>query len=208
MQTKQITFNFDVQTYESAELILSDMGLDIQTAVNIMLKRITKEGSIAFMLQNASITAPPEVKQPETQLEYEDTLTNSPRYYRTRIAGKITNEMRDYIWTVFSQNKNLSYTAYQELAREITKTTGMNYGSAYIYFVILSCFMQGKFNTRTMKISDLEFYIKKILHECSKIEFENTLKSLEESIPYWEEHIQGYFAQKVKNLVSQYKIYL
>lgn len=211
MQTKQITFNFEANTYENAELILNDTGLDVQTAVNIMLKRINKEGGFAFMLQNQPISInPSRIDQPTIQTEIEDNPANfnSAKAYHTRTAGKITDEMRDYIWAVFSKNKNASYTEFQKLAREASNVTGINYGSAYIYFIILSCLIQGKFNTRVMKIKDLEFYIKKIMHECPEKEFENTLKSLKESIPYWEERIQGYFAQKVKNLVAQYKTYL
>lgn len=208
MQTKQITLTFDNQTYESAENILNEIGLEIQSAVNIMLKRINKEGGISFMLQNQTSFANNNNEPFAIQKNYDDEAIKrySHKIYSfKKETTKITEEMRDHIWTTFLENKNLSYTEYQELAKKVSQDTGMSQGSAYIYFVILSCFMQGKFNTRTMKISDLEFYIKKIMQECSKNEFANTLKSLEESIPYWEDHIQGHFAQKVKNLVKQYK---
>ena len=69
--------------------------------------------------------------------------------------------------------------------------------------------MEGKANTRTMKFADLEFYIKRILQECTEIEFANTLESLENSVPYWEDRLQGKFAIKVQQLVeTSYKTFL
>lgn len=40
----------DPQLLEAAQEILEEIGLDVTTAVTIMLKRITKEGGISFML--------------------------------------------------------------------------------------------------------------------------------------------------------------
>ena len=206
MQTKQITLTIDSQTYENAERILDDIGLDFQSIVNIMLKRIHKEGNVLFMLSNQKSTSTDYLEQSLGQ-GYNDAFVNTPPppTPKGRETTKITEEMRNYIWTIFSQNKNASYTEYHKLADEVSTATGMSAGSAFIYFVILSCFMQGKFNTRVMKIDDIEFYIQKIIKECSKSEFANTLKSLEQSIPYWEDHILGKFAEKVKLLVNQYK---
>lgn len=215
METKQITIFIDELIANTAEKILDDLGLDIQMGVNIFLKRIIKEGGINFLLQNKATTIEQhnintELNMPSKSNTNENinkgTSINIKNSYATsRNNNEITEEMRDYIWKQFIENKNLSYSEYQILAREVNLKTGMNQGSAYIYFVILSCFMEGKFNTRTMKYADLYYYVKRILQDCTKSEFESTLKSLEQSIPYWSEHLQGNFAVKVQKLVNQYK---
>lgn len=214
METKQIVLNIDKQLFETAEMILEDIGIDFQSSINIFLKRLVKEQGIAFLLQDTKSNTS-KLLQSNVNKDYgpvndvgENYMTKNLKTYYRKNNSVITEEMRDYIWTIFKENKYVTYTVYKELAKNVYQSTEMNEGSAYIYFIILSCFMEGKFNTRTMKFSDLEYYIKKILQECAKIEFKNTLISLESSIPYWEEHLNGNFAIKVQQLVNKYKAFL
>lgn len=46
--------SIDPQLLEAAQEILEEIGLDVTTAVSIMLKRIVKEGGMSFMLSGAS----------------------------------------------------------------------------------------------------------------------------------------------------------
>lgn len=219
MDTKQFTINIEKQTATAAEKILDDLGLDIQMGVSMFLKRIIKEGGINFLLQKNRSTIIEQNNVTAGNNVIKNSFTNEPVNEGTamyiqkdnvisRNNNEITEEMRDYVWDRFIENKNLSYSDYQILAGEVNLKTGMNQGSAYIYFVILSCFMQGKYNTRTMKFADLKYYVKRIMQECPKYEFESTLESLEQSIPYWSERLKGNFAVKVQNLVNQYKTLL
>lgn len=214
METKQLNFNIDKNLFETAETILDDIGLEFQSAIKIFLKRLVKEKGIAFLLQDTKPYAS-RIMEPNMYKNFEstsnirkDNMQKDIKNYYCKNINVITEEMRDYIWDIFKDNKYLSYTDYRELAKSVSTNTGMNQGSAYIYFVILSCFMEGKANTRTMKFADLEFYIKRILQECTEIEFANTLESLENSVPYWEDRLQGKFAIKVQQLVNKYKTFL
>ena len=56
-----------------------------------------------------------------------------------------------------------------------------------------------------MKFDDLVVYLRYIDEQLPKICIINSVKSLSESIPYWEKHIPGYFAQKVSKLAVQYQ---
>lgn len=215
MEMRQITVSFEKQLVDTAERILDDIGLGFQSGISVFLKRVVKEGGIAFLLQNAPTPAVvrTQVQEVDSYEDEEAPIMNKSMAYREdgcvsfsrRSNSEITEEMRDHIWTVFTQNKNLSYSDYQELAREVSKKTGMNQGSAYIYFIILSCFIEGKFNTRTMKFADLVYYVERILQEYTREEFASTIKSLESSVPYWAEKIPGRFSEKAQGLVDKYK---
>lgn len=209
METKQIIVNYEKTFVESIERILDDVGLDFQSAINMFFKRIAKEKNIAFLIHNVGIEEKNATiinnKEDMDKKEIENLQEVSMEENNKRRSNKeITEYMRDHIWTVFTQNKKVSYTEYQEIAKKVARETGMNQGSAYIYFIILSCLLEGKYNTRTMKYSDLVYYLKRIKQECSPNEFKAALKSLESSVPYWEERIPGRFAEKVQQLVSQY----
>lgn len=213
METKQITVNLEKQLVDLAEKILDDIGLNFQSGINVFLKRVVKEGGVTFLLQAAPIATRMQLQATDNYTETglsainreEDVMTDGFGSASRRSNNEITEEMRYYIWKVFTVNKSLSYSDYQELAREVSKKTGMNQGSAYIYFIILSCFMEGKFNTRTMKFADLTYYVKRISQEYTQTEFSLTIKSLEKSVPYWSDRIPGRFAEKVQNLVNQYR---
>ena len=202
MVIKKIELSLDEQLVDKAEAILDDIGLDLQLAVGICVKRIAKEGNVNFLLKTSNIEA---VDSRHVEGEKEMKVDCNTAF---RNNNEITEDMRDYVWEVFISNKYSTCYEYQELARQVSSETGMNQGSAYIYFVILSSFMEGKSNTRTMKFADLVYYVKKILQECPKNEFVSTLKSLETSVPYWRERIPGKFGDKVQNLVNQYKVFL
>jgi antitoxin component of RelBE/YafQ-DinJ toxin-antitoxin module len=210
MGTKQIAVNYEKTFVESIERILDDVGLDFQSAINMFFKRIAKEKNIAFLIQNIGIEEKSSTIINNKEATGDKEIANLKEVFMEenimrRSNKEITEYMRDHIWTVFTQNKKVSYTEYQEIAKKVARETGMNQGSAYIYFIILSCLLEGKYNTRTMKYSDLVYYLKRIKQECSPNEFKAALKSLESSVPYWEERIPGRFAEKVQQLVSQHK---
>ena len=123
-----------------------------------------------------------------------------------KTKNEITAQMRDYIWDMFKSQ----YNAHQKIdcfyfSKLASTKTGITQGSAYIYFLILDNLVTGTPNTRTMKFDDLVIYLRYIKEQLPKICIDNSVKSLSESIPYWKEHIPGYFAQKVSKLVVQYK---
>lgn len=201
MNTKQITFELDSQIFDNAKLVLDDIGLDVKSAINMCLKRIDKDGGINFIMQNRAASGSSQDGGYLGQAAWQQAIDEKPQ----KRSSSISDEMRDYVWAVFKANKYISYGECQSLALTVSKATGMNSGSAYIYFGMLTGFIQGKPNKRTMKFSHIQFYVNKIMQECTKQEFENTIKSLQDSLPYWWEHNFSGFADKVEKLIEKYK---
>jgi len=204
--SKTISLQFDDEFITKSENILDDIGLDCQTFIKMCFKKLNKEYNISFLTTGSS----PAIKQDygdQAVLTQQDFAVDDKIDYPIRkTKNEITAQMRDYIWNLFkfgyNSNEKIDCSYFAKLAN--TKT-GINQGSAYIYFLILDNLVTGIPNTRTMKYDDLVVYMSYIKEQLPKTCIINALKSLSESIPYWETHIQGYFAQKVSKLVSQYK---
>lgn len=135
--------------------------------------------------------------------------TNDYKYNDTFISKtkkSITNEMRDCVWSLFKQAREKDGSLNRNaVAKDIADKSGMSRGSAFIYIGILINLLDGVANKRNLKIEDLSQYVKYIKEECSEKEFENTLKSLELSIPYWKGSLIGNFAYEVERLIKQYR---
>lgn len=231
--SKTISLQLDDELIAKAENILDDVGLDCLTFIKMCFKKLSKEQSISFLTTIG--TAPVKQESNELlvpyQLSIDEDVINSPtrktpngisdeqfasskwnidediiNYPIRRTKNVITAQMRDYIWNMFKSHCNSKNKIDCSYCAKLANTkTGITQGSAYIYFLILDNLVAGVPNTRTMKFDDLVIYLSYINEQLPKICISNAIKSLSESIPYWEEHIQGYFAQKVSKLVSQYK---
>lgn len=203
--SKTIELQFDDESIAKAENILDDIGLDCPTFAKMCFKKLIKEQNISFLTNGNPTTAQQKSSEPIilNQQNIDEGISDTPI---RRTKNEITAQMRDYVWDIFKAqlkaNKKIDCTLLASLANV---KTGINQGSAYIYFLILNNLVAGVPNTRTMKFDDLVVYLSYIKEQLPEIYIANAIKSLRESVPYWEEHIQGYFAQKVSNLISQYK---
>lgn len=54
---KKLILEMDKNLIENAEEVLDEMGLDILSAIKVMLKRITREGNASFLFSNNSVKA-------------------------------------------------------------------------------------------------------------------------------------------------------
>lgn len=68
----------------------------------------------------------------------------------------------------------------------------------FIYLIILGNLVNGKHNTRNMKMADLEFYMGGIKEELDELSCRNAISSLKLSIPYWGKDEFGQFTSKVQ----------
>lgn len=204
--SKIINVQFEDDFIAKAENILDDIGLDCPTFVKMCFKKLNKEQNISFLTVNGSPTIKQDYGEPVVLAQQNVEEEAIIDYPIRKTKNEITAQMRDYIWELFKSqykaNKKLDCTFFAKLANV---KTGITQGSAYIYFLILDNLVAGVPNTRTMKFDDLVVYLGYINEQLPKICINNSIKSLSESIPYWEKHIQGYFAQKVSTLISQYK---
>ncbi len=203
--SKSINLQFDEDFIATAERVLDDIGLDCQTFVKMCFKKLNKERNISFLMSASTPLIMQDISEQgaQTQPHMENEIMNYPI---RKTKNEITAKMRDYIWDLFKSQ----YNAHQKIdcsyfSKLASAKTGITQGSAYIYFLILDNLVAGVPNTRNMKFDDLVVYLRYIKEQLPIICIDNSVKSLSESIPYWEEHIPGYFAQKVSKLVEQYK---
>ena len=203
--SKSINLQFDDEFIIKAENILEDIGLDCSTFIKMCFKKLNKEQSISFLTTVSSTVVKQDFGESVfcTQQSIDEEVIGYPV---KKIKNVITAQMRDYIWDIFKSHYNANKKIDCSYCAKLANVkTGITQGSAYIYFLILDNLITGVPNTRTMKFDDLVIYLSYIKEQLPKNCINNAIKSLSESITYWEEHIQGYFAQKVSNLVLQYK---
>lgn len=175
-----------------AEMILHSLGMDIEMAVNIYLKRIVLEKGLPMTMAGHGL------KQPETEMTDDaGNLSEDESKVTIRSNKKITPAMVDEVWLAFSKYTGES-GEINLLSTEVSGKTGMNQGSAFIYLTVLSNLVNGDPNTRVLKYKDLEYLMEKIKSELGENNYQKALKSLESSIPYWREKIPGSYADKVE----------
>jgi hypothetical protein len=203
--SKTINLQFDDDLIAKSESILDDIGLDCQTFIKMCFKKLNKESNISFLstINTSKILSDENEQVQLSQSNMEESLMEHPI---KKTKNEITAQMRDYIWEMFKMQYNSNKKIECSYSAKIANAKiGITQGSAYIYFLILDNLVAGVPNKRTMKFDDLVVYLRYIDEQLPKICIINSVKSLSKSIPYWEEHIQGYFAQKVSKLVAQYK---
>jgi antitoxin component of RelBE/YafQ-DinJ toxin-antitoxin module len=184
-----------------AAKVLYSLGMDVEMAVSIYLRRIALEKGLPM-----NMTGPmPKRIKPEITENFEDTFEDDS-IASTRSNSRITMAMVDEVWHAFLRHLGGS-GEINPLSTEVSTKTGMNRGSAFIYLTVLSNLVNGDPNTRVLKYNDLEYLMGKILTELGENKYQKALKSLMASVPYWREKIPGAFADKVeayckKNLKS------
>lgn len=75
---KKIEFNVDETLLCNAEEVLDETGLDIGTAVRVMLKRVVRDGNASFLFANSRINS---LGCNEEKTKYQ--------FRRVKIAGRL-----------------------------------------------------------------------------------------------------------------------
>jgi addiction module RelB/DinJ family antitoxin len=184
----KLEINIDDTTLLEAEKILHSLGMNTEMAINIFLKRVTLEKGMPMKMEAAE--------------DFEDSSESSEK--ESRSNKRITSDMVEEVWNAFLRYLKGS-GEISDLSTEIHKKTGMSRGSALIYLNILANLEKGEPNTRVMKMNDLKYYMGKIKNELGDSKHQNALNSLRASVPYWEEKLQGNFAQKVQTYCDSVK---
>lgn len=188
----KIEIQIDDGILTEAEMVLHTLGLDIEMAVSIYLKRIALEKGLPMTMTGHGL------KQSETEMtDDSDDFIGDESRVPTRSNRKITPAMVDEVWHAF-----LKYTGESGeinlLSTEVSVKTGMNKGSAFIYLTVLVNLVNGNPNTRVLKYKDLEYLMGKIESELGESKYQKALRSLDLSISYWREKIPGSYADKVE----------
>jgi addiction module RelB/DinJ family antitoxin len=188
----KIEINVDDATLCEAENVLNSLGMNTEIAVNIFLRRVVLEKGLPISMA-ASVTK-------QTGHGFSKDSVEAFDYdsiHATRSNNKITPEMVEEVWQSFLRYLD-GASDIKLLSTELSKRTGINRGSAFIYLNILVNLVKGEPNTRTMKMIDLEYYMRKIRNELGESRYQAALKSLMSSVPYWREKLPGSFADKVE----------
>lgn len=182
----------DATLYE-AEKVLHSLGMDVEMAVSIFLRRVAIEKGLPMtMAASTSNKFEPDY--------FEDTTDEIPDYESSQIArsnNRITPAMVEEVWRAFLRHTEGS-GEINRLSTEVSDKTGMNRGSAFIYLTVLTNLVNGDANTRVLKYKDLEYLMEKIKTELGESKYQNAVQSLKMSVPYWREKIPGAFADKVE----------
>ncbi len=177
----ELRIEVDDETAKGAQLVYDVLGIDLETAVKMFLKRTVLEQRLPL---STSVSA------------FERTGSASDAKLR-RSKNVITKAMVEDIWRRFKRHVAEGGSA-NSIAAEAHGATGMNQGSAFIYLTILDNLVNGKHNTRNMKMADLEFYMDRIREDLDERSYCNAITSLRLSIPYWDKDEFGQFASKVQ----------
>lgn len=180
-----IVINVDDGTAAEAEAVFEALGIDMETAVRMFLKRAVVEQGLP--LSTSVANAIPDRAAPATG---------------KRVNSVITRPMVEDIWRRFVRYLDEGGDI-NAAAADAHQATGMNQGSAFIYLTILDNFVNGKHNTRNMKMADLRYYVERIREELDEQSYRNTIESLKASIPYWDKDAFGQFASKVQAFVDE-----
>ncbi len=188
----KLEINIEDATLREAEKILHSLGMNTEIAINIFLRRVAIEKGLPM-----AMAAPV-----SSQAEHDDSEDSSEAIdydsiQVTRSNNKITPVMVEEVWRSFLRHLEGS-GEINRLSTEVSNKTGMNRGSAFIYLNILANLAKGEPNTRTMKMHDLEYYMEKIKKELGEKKYQDALKSLRSSVPYWQEKLSGSFSDKVE----------
>lgn len=174
----ELRIEVDDELANSAQLIYDALGIDTETAVRMFLKRTVLEQRLPLSTSVSTIGGP----EPPTSSK--------------RTKNVITRSMVEDIWMRFKRYLDEGGST-NSIASDAHEATGMNQGSAFIYLTILDNLVNGKHNTRNMKMADLEFYVDRIRKELDEESYVNAIESLSLSIPYWDKEEFGQFASKV-----------
>ena len=122
-----------------------------------------------------------------------------------RTKNVITRLMVEDIWRRFSGYLEKG-GSINSIAQDAHEATGMNQGSAFIYLTILDNLINGKHNTRNMKMSDLEYLMDQIQGQLDERSYINAISSLRKSLPYWDKEEFGQFAAKVQRYLDSIEV--
>ena len=188
----KIEIQIDDGILTEAEKVLHTLGMDIEMAVSIYLRRIAIEKGLPMTMTGLVSKR----SEPEITENFDDSFEDDSKAFILSNI-RITTAMVDEVWHAFLRHVGES-GGINPLSKEVSLKTGMNRGSAFIYLTILSNLVNGDPNTRVLKYKDLEYLMGKIQAELGESKYQKALKSLMASVPYWREKIPGAFADKVE----------
>lgn len=183
----ELRLEIDDALVNDAALVYETLGIDTETAVRMFLKRTVLEQRLPLSTN---------VPSPDSN-ESMSVKTGIPK----RTKNVITKVMVEDIWSRFKDYLEEG-GSINSFAQDAHEATGMNQGSAFIYLTILENLINGKHNTRNMKMSDLEYLMNQIKGQLDERSYVNAISSLRKSLPYWDKEEFGQFAAKVQRYLD------
>ncbi len=191
----KLILEVDDNLLKDIKAILNSVGIDIDIAFNIFVKKIIKEKGLPFSLKQTENT-----NQTLTSTDNEDS-SNIETFKKRRSNNVITTIMIEEVWDAFKSYIE-GFKEVGNLSDFVSKKSGMSRGSAFIYLNILIRLSEGEINKRAMKPSDFEFFLNKFRQELGIKQYKNAINSIQISIPYWNGN-NSTFATNMKALLKK-----
>jgi len=202
---KTICFEIDENIAHQAEAIYFSIGMDIEAALSVFMRRTVLENRLPVDMNKAASSTRFALPSTEEQPNKSTNLPAEKRRPEKRENRSITPQMTETLWQSFKEYRSKG-SDIRKTSDKVAEITGMNPGSAFIYMNILNNLMEGKPNTRNMKMKDLLYYMDKIKSEYGDEQFRNALGSLKQSVNYWDSELFGSFADRVRDYLKANKM--
>jgi addiction module RelB/DinJ family antitoxin len=198
----RIEVQINDDTLSEAEKVLYSLGMDVEVAVSIFLRRVAIEKGLPITMAASTSN--------KSESDYfgdtTDEISDNGSSQIGRSNNRITPVMVEEVWRAFLRHIEGS-GEINRLSTEVSEKTGMNRGSAFIYLTVLTNLVNGGPNTRVLKYRDLEYLMEKIKTELGESKYQKAVQSLKISVPYWREKISGSFADKVETYCKKHSWY-
>jgi addiction module RelB/DinJ family antitoxin len=170
---------------DEANEILESVGLEMETALKIFIKNIIKTKGFPIDLKQKEAIQEPVIKNKRNIVKINENMIQT---------------VWDHFLILYKGESNVI-----DLSEEVEKQSGMNKGSAFIYLNILMNMIEGRKNTRNMKVKDFQYFLNRINDEFGHEIFMKSIQSINKSVPYFEVK-NPLFGLSIKNLMESYKL--
>jgi antitoxin component of RelBE/YafQ-DinJ toxin-antitoxin module len=155
---------------DEATFILENLGISIEIAIGLFIRRIIKEGKVPFEIDLNEL--------------FEDEECGEKSYKQIDLANWDTEEMLETIWSAFLSFLE-GYDAIEDFAEQISLKQKINKQVIINHMSFIENLINGIPNACMMKISNCEFYLKKIIDDLGNRATQKALMSIRLSIPFW-----------------------
>jgi antitoxin component of RelBE/YafQ-DinJ toxin-antitoxin module len=155
---------------DEATFILENLGISIEIAIGLFIRRIIKEGKVPFEIDLNEL--------------FEDEECGEKSYKQIDLANWDTEEMLETIWSAFLSFLE-GYDAIEDFAEQISLKQKINKQVIINHMSFIENLINGIPSACMMKISNCEFYLKKIIDDLGNRATQKALMSIRLSIPFW-----------------------
>jgi len=160
----------ELEKVDEAISILENLGISIEIAVGLFIRRIIQEGKLPFEIDLNEL--------------FDDEKCVEETYRQIELANWDTQEMLETIWSAFLGFLE-GYDAIEDFAAQISSKQKISKQVVINQMSFIENLINGIPNACMTKISNCEFYLKKIIEDLDDRATKKALMSIRLSIPFW-----------------------